>query len=280
MTPKEILAKIKAVFTGEPAPGAAASPPATITPTTPKVCSYPVDGGAVVFVDISDDGIPDIDLLDKVYSDAALTTDYPDGVYKVTGTNFSFTVTGAAVSAVDDPDGTGPGAPLAEPNITAPVTNDVTAPAATAAAPGTAAPTGAAAMSTENLPKTPEELRALYLKFAAGTPEERIANLELVAKALMEYSFGWQIREAEQKQTADQAINIYKQGLTTTQATLAKHEKTIKDLFDLVEMLCKEPEADPKTITGNKKVQFDRMTKRDERLQRIGEALKKNKAIS
>lgn len=232
MTAKELLAKVKAIFAGEPgpAPAAAAAPPSTITttPTPIKICSYPVDGGGPVFVDISDDGIADIDLLDKVYSDPGLTADYPDGVYKITGTDFGFTVTGSTVTAIDDPNGTGPGTPISDPNaMSAPVTVDVPPP---------------------------------------PTLEQRISAIET---------------ELVKLRTPVMPTGLAMQAdLQAANLKIAKHEETIKGLFELVEVLCKEPEADPKTITGNKKVQFDRMTKRDERLQRIGEALKKNKAIS
>lgn len=86
-----------------------ATPP---PPATPQPVSYNVDGGAPVFVDISDDGLPDIDANDKVFTDAGLTTPYPDGTYTVTGTDFQFTVAGGIVTTVVDPDGTGAGSPV------------------------------------------------------------------------------------------------------------------------------------------------------------------------
>lgn len=91
-------------------PAAAATPPAPAGMASQMV-SYNVDGGQPVFTDISDDGIADIDPGDMVYSDAAMTIPYPDGTYKVTGTDFGFTVAGGIVTAVTDPDGLGAGAP-------------------------------------------------------------------------------------------------------------------------------------------------------------------------
>lgn len=91
-------------------PAAAATPPASDGMASQMV-SYNVDGGQPVFTDISDDGIADIDPGDMVYSDAAMTTPYPDGTYKITGTDFGFTVAGGIVTAVTDPDGLGAGAP-------------------------------------------------------------------------------------------------------------------------------------------------------------------------
>jgi hypothetical protein len=113
MNAKEILAKIKAVFDAPPVPE---------TPATQQTISaYLVDGSGPVYVNNSDDGIPDIDSNDMVYSDAALTSPYPDGTYNVTGTSFGFTVAGGVVTAVNDVAGTGPGAPVDPATLAKPV---------------------------------------------------------------------------------------------------------------------------------------------------------------
>lgn len=68
--------------------------------------------------------------------------------------------------------------------------------------------------------------------------------------------------------------------VATTQkfeAVTAKNEATIKALFELVEQLCATPSADPKTLTGNKKDQFDRTNKREKSLEGIAEAIKSMK---
>lgn len=107
-TASEIIAQIRQLF-ADPA----AAPAAPVAPVADmQMTSFPVDGGQPVFVNISDDGVPNIDANDAVYSDDAMTIPYPDGAYKVTGTNFGFTVSGGLVSAVDDADGTGAGTPM------------------------------------------------------------------------------------------------------------------------------------------------------------------------
>jgi hypothetical protein len=116
MTVKEKFAEIKKIlFDTPPAPQAPApstTAPAPVSAPAPLVVSYPVDGGQPVYVNCADDGIPDIDANDPVFTDALMSAPYPDGTYTVTGTDFGFTVSAGLVSAVTDADGTGPGAPL------------------------------------------------------------------------------------------------------------------------------------------------------------------------
>lgn len=96
--------------------------------------------------------------------------------------------------------------------------------------------------------KTPEQLMAATQKFALGTPEERLNNLEVVAKALMEYSFGWQMREAQQKAVTDQAIATYKDKFSASEAKVKKQDELISQMIELVEEICKTPSGDaPKT---------------------------------
>jgi len=97
-----------------PAPAATDTPPASDAITDDAVVNqWAVDGGQPVFVNNSDDGMADIDKGDAVWLDEAMTQAYPDGTYKVTGTDFSFTVSAGKVSDVQDADGTGAGQPTA-----------------------------------------------------------------------------------------------------------------------------------------------------------------------
>jgi hypothetical protein len=261
--PKETLLKIKELFSKKfdapvpPTPPVDTTAPADTTTTPPVMFSWAIDGGNPVYVNCADDGMEDIDSGDSVYADEAMSAPYPDGDYKVTGTDFGFTVSGGDVTSVTDPDAKGPG-PSIESGAAA------TQPDQTM----TTAPT---------IPNTPEAMRALYASFATGTPEDRLTNLELVAKALMEYSFGWQIQEAERVKSTADAINIYKQDLATTQAKLEKQDEVIKGLFELAEKLVEEPTAEPVTLTGVKKEKFDRSAKREEKFQSVLEALKEAK---
>jgi hypothetical protein len=140
-----------------------------------------------------------------------------------------------------------------------------------------------------------EEVAAMYAKFATGTPEDRLANLEVMMKALMETNFGYEIRKG-QEQTAIQA---YKDSLATMQTTvdtataqmqsafakteeqaavIAKHQQTITDLFELVEKLVEMPTGDPKTLTGGKKEKFENQNKKEDRIAKMAEAVKAMKA--
>lgn len=276
MTAKEkiqtILAAVKAAFDVNPAPPAVTDPAAPASTTTAVVFSYGVDGGATVYVDCSDDGLPGIDPNDKAYADPAMTQPYPDGTYNVTGTQFGFTVAGGLITAITDAAGTGPGLPLEQAAMAAPTPAPAPAPPAAPPAPKTT-PAQMAEMSKESM-------AACFAAFATGSSDDRIANLELVCKALMEYNFGWQIREAQQKLTADQAINIYKVDLVNAQSDLAvaktqlaKQDQQLKGLFSLVEAMATIPSADPKTLTGVRKETFDKNQGKEERLQGLADAI-------
>ena len=275
MTAKEILLKIKGMFDAPPAPAA----PATPAPSGMTSCSYNVDGGAPVYINIADDGIPDIDMGDMVYSDAAMTVPYPDGSYKVTGTSFGFTVTAGAVSAVDDATNAGPGTPIESAMAQPP------APVAPPAPPPPPPPIAAA------VPITQAQMEAMFAKFATGSTDERISNLETMCKALMECNYGYQIREASE----EAAVQAYKDSVALQVSTLmansqkaiedqaainAKYEETIKGLFELAEQLVQVPTADPVTLSGNQKARFEKMNAREERLSKMAEALKKQKTLA
>jgi hypothetical protein len=272
MTAKEILAdlklKVKDFFDFPPtAPAAPAAPAPTQTPA-PMLVSYAVDGGQPVFVNIADDGIADIDQGDQVYGDAAMASPYPDGTFKVTGTDFGFTVASGVVSAVTDPDAKGPGTPIA--NATTPA-----APAAAATPPVPPTP------AKPPMPVTQAAMREIVQKFAVGDPEQRLSNLELVCKALMENCFGYQIEAEERAVSTSQAIAIYKTTLDDQAAAMAKQEKiiqnygeTLKGLFSLVEKLVELPTAPPVTINGHKKEVFDKKEKGEAKMAAIGIALK------
>lgn len=287
-TAKEIFLDIKKAFFDAPAPPA--QPPVSPAPTTgTKSCSYNVDGGGAVFVDISDDGVPDIDANDKVFSDPSLTVPYPDGTYNVTGTQFGFTVAAGAVTVVTDVAGTGPGAPVTDPAaLAAPVTAAVPAPlsveqrvAAIEATLGKLG-TGQATMSSQKdvVPLTAEAVSAMYAKFGTGNSNDRLDNLEIMVKALMDSNFGYQIRQGQEAE----AVQAYKDSIATQVSNLVaatqkfetavatiteqkvkieKQDEIIKGFFELAEQLVAAPTTDPKTINGVKREKFDRAEKVD-----------------
>lgn len=121
--------------------------------------------------------------------------------------------------------------------------------------------------------KTAEELQAIFNGFAEGTPEERIARLEAICKATMEYCFGWQLREAEEKATREQAIAAYRTGMEEAQKEIATQKETIKGLFEVCEKLAETPTAEPQTLTGTKKEKFEKLNKREQRIATIGNAI-------
>lgn len=105
---------------------------------------------------------------------------------------------------------------------------------------------------------TPEKMRDAMEKFATGTPEERIANLEIMVKALMEYSFGWQIKEAQEKAAREQAIATYQQKLSAAEKAHNKQKEINEQILDLVTELAESPSADPpfqRTVSSFSKVQ-------------------------
>lgn len=57
-------------------------------------------------------------------------------------------------------------------------------------------------------------------------------------------------------------------------AQMAKQEKVITGLFELVEQLTKEPTADPVTLTGTKKDQFDKNSAREKKFENYAQAIK------
>lgn len=90
--------------------------------------------------------------------------------------------------------------------------------------------------------KTPEEMKAVASKFATGSPEDRIANLELLCKALMEAVFGWEIRQSEQKAIVEEAIANYKLNFAAQFKDQATVQKTI---IELMEALSEEGAVPP-----------------------------------
>lgn len=275
MTAKEIFLKIKGMFDAPPAPPAPPAPaPAPSGTVTPVPCGYMVDGNTPVYVDISDDNIPDIDVNDKVYSDSAMTIPYPDGTYTVTGTDFGFTVVGGIVASVNDADNKGPGTPI-DASMAKP-------PAPAPPAPPAPAPVAAA------VPITQAQMESMFAKFATGTADERISNLEAMCKALMESNFGYQIRQASE----DAAVQAYKDSVALQISSLmassqtaideqkainTKNQELIKGMFELCEALTQMPTADPVTLTGFKKEQFERQSKRDKKYEAILEGIKEMK---
>lgn len=120
---------------------------------------------------------------------------------------------------------------------------------------------------------TPEQLRAASEGFATGTPEERIAKLETIAKALMEYCFGWQIRESQIKAVNDEAIAVYKSGFEAAEKKIEEQRELITKMLELVENIAELPSAE--VPTPKKKTSFSKVETGSEKLNKYAEAAKK-----
>lgn len=256
-TAKELLAKIKKALFDDMTP-----PPPAPAPLAPPVGTpYTLqDGSQISIVQAGDTpAIGDVVTIAGALAPAASYT-LQDGSSLTTDATGTITAYTAAT----------------------PVTTAV--PAAAAAPVATPAPAAVPAQAAPKFEMTPENAAAMYESFGTGTPEEQIANLQVVCKALMEYNFGWQIREAQQKATADEAINIYKTDLIRAQTSMTSQKETIdkqdlklKALFELVEQLVEVPTADPTTLTGNKKDKFSKTQQAEDKFKRIADGLKKVK---
>jgi hypothetical protein len=178
-------------------------------------------------------------------------------------------------------------------DATGAITVYTAAPAPAPAAPP--APPQPVTLTAQADPLTAESVAAMYAKFATGTPEERLANLEVMVKSLMESNYGWKIREGNE----NQAIQVYKDTIAPAAAApvvsieqmnsafakadeqakvIARHEETIKGTLDLVEQLVELPTADPATLTGHKKEKFERQNDKEARIQKMADAVQAMKA--
>jgi hypothetical protein len=94
---------------------------------------------------------------------------------------------------------------------------------------------------------------------ATPTVEERLAKIEAALAKLTAPAMPTGLATEAQLQAATQKIE--------------KQDEVIKGLFELAEKLAETPTADPKTLTGNKKEQFERTTAKEKKIQGIAEAI-------
>lgn len=130
-----------------------------------------------------------------------------------------------------------------------------------------------AAPATPAMPQTPEEMSQLMQKFAVGTPEERLANLEIIARALFENSFGWELREATQKAIRDQALNVYRAGFEAAEQKITTLTEANKQLVELMEQFAAAPTGNPVEPAQQKFGKANAESK-EERLAKITASLK------
>lgn len=144
---------------------------------------------------------------------------------------------------------------------------------------------------------TAEAVQAMFAKFATGTPEERIANLELMCKALMECNFGYELRKGQEAaaiQAYKDSIAPVQQSVTTATAAMAaaeakvvKQDEIITGMFELLTELMATPTTTPVTLTGVAKERFEKQQGREQKFEKLGAALselrnkkKKNPAVA
>lgn len=150
----------------------------------------------------------------------------------------------------------------------------VTPPAAAPAPVATPAPAQQAAQyEISEALKTAEGLRALYEKFAAGTPEERIGNLELMCKAMMEYCFGWQLREAKEKSEREQAMKVYQDNLANVAPVLEQQSKFNSQVVAFMEEVAAQATGGVPHET-KKQFSFSKTEVKTKGLQKFADALK------
>lgn len=120
----------------------------------------------------------------------------------------------------------------------------VVAPVALVAPPATAAPE----------PPTPA------VDPAMAAMEARIASLEAAVAALTQ-----------------PVTSLMESQFAAAQAKATKQDEVIAGIIDFFEEIIKEPTAAPATLTGNKKEQFDRREKREEKFKAMAQALADSK---
>lgn len=260
MTAKEILLKIKAAF-DFPAPPPAAPPPAV--PVTPTATTYKLLDGTEITINQAG-ALPAAGDAVTIGGAPAPANTYTlaDGATIVVDAN-GMIATYTAMAAPPP----APPAPVPPPAPAVPVTLSA------------------------------EDFAAMVAKFAIGSTEERMGNIEVMLKALMECNFGYEIRKGQEAA----AIEAYKESLAPLQVSIeaaatklqsayekaesqqtiiTKHEETIKGLFELVQLLVDAPSAEPVTLTDSQKAKFDRVSAKEQRLLKMAEALKNNKALA
>lgn len=108
---------------------------------------------------------------------------------------------------------------------------------------------------------TPAGMLAAYDKFATGTIDA--AGTATILKALMEYCFGWQLREAAAKKVTEDAMAVYQNTLNSTAAQLPaiveqnrKQHAMLSQMFELMNEVLQLPTTEVPGAGGKKKFSF------------------------
>lgn len=114
---------------------------------------------------------------------------------------------------------------------------------------------------------TPAGMLSAYEKFANGQLD--MAGISTVLKALMEYSFGWQLREAQEKATRDEALKVYQDSMKGLPAQVVAQQALLKQMFELVKEIVELPADDSPGATGKKKFSFANVEGRKKSFERF-----------
>ena len=87
-----------------------------------------------------------------------------------------------------------------------------------------------------------EDVVAAFAKLEKFQVDE---NMKVVLKALMEYCFGWELREAEQKQIREAAIASYKTGFSAIEKKLENLTTAQGKTLEVIEQFSAIPAAEP-----------------------------------
>lgn len=94
--------------------------------------------------------------------------------------------------------------------------------------------------------KTPQQMKEALDKFAEGsTASPDMAKLVTIVKACFEYSFGWQLREEQERATRDAAIATYKSGFSAQEDKVKDMETKVKKFAELLTEFADTPIVDP-----------------------------------
>lgn len=127
---------------------------------------------------------------------------------------------------------------------------------------------------------TPAGMLAAYDKFASGTIDA--VGTATILKALMEYCFGWQLREAAAKKVTEDAMAVYQNTLNSTAsqlpAVVAQNKAQgamLKQMFELMTEVLGMPTADAPGAEGKKKYSFVDTDARKKSFEKFQQSAKK-----
>jgi len=94
--------------------------------------------------------------------------------------------------------------------------------------------------------QTPEQMRAVIESFAdSTTASPELKNMAIILKACFEATFGWQLRQAEEKAAVDAAIAAYKTGFEKQESIIKIQNDALKEMHAVIEAFADESKHEP-----------------------------------